>query len=58
MPTRISFATERTDPNSPSLPWVMVQGIWNHSPMSQYFPIRFHTSDAGRLTMISIGMDT
>src|SRR5262245_53588163 len=57
--TRISLATERTAPNSPSLPAVIVHvGIWSHSAMSQYLPIRFHTSAAGLLTMISSGMET
>src|SRR5262245_6180547 len=57
--TRISFATERTAPNSPSLPDVIVHvGIWSHSAMSQYLPIRFHTSAAGLLTMTSSGMET
>src|SRR5580765_5805975 len=32
--------------------------IWNHSPISQYLPTRFHTSAAGRLTVISIGIET
>src|SRR3990172_838377 len=56
-PTRTSFTTERTAPSSPSLPDVIVHGIWNHSPISQYLPIRFQTSAAGRLTSISISTD-
>src|SRR6516164_3218380 len=56
-PTSTSLATERTAPNSPSLPAVIVHGIWNHSPISQNLPTRFHTSAAGRFTMISIGIE-
>src|SRR5207302_1637371 len=53
------FPTERTAPNSLSLPEVIVQGcaIWNHSPMSQYLPTRFQASAAGRLTSISMTTD-
>jgi hypothetical protein len=34
----------------------MVQGICSHSPMSQNLPIRFQTSAAGRLTVISMAI--
>ena len=56
--TRTSAPTVRTAPNSPSLPDVIVHpaGICSHSATSQYFPMRFHTSAAGRLTVISIGI--
>ena len=52
-----SDATDRTAPNSPSLPAVIVHGMRSHSPMSQNLPTRFHTSAADRLTAISSGMD-
>src|SRR5215469_2412064 len=35
----------------------MVHGICSHSPISQYLPTRFHTSAAGRLTVISRGIE-
>jgi len=34
-----------------------VQGICSHSPISQYLPIRFQTSAAGRFTIISMGIE-
>ena len=51
----ISFATDRTEPTSPSFPDVILQpaGIWSHSPMSQDFPIRFQTSATGLLIVVS-----
>jgi len=39
-------------------PDVIVQATWNHSAMSQYLPIRFQTSAAGRSTVISSGIVT
>src|SRR5437867_2974206 len=57
LPTRTSPATERTAPNSPSLPVVMVHGICSHSPISQNLPMRFHVSAADRLTAISRGIE-
>src|SRR5260370_29719520 len=53
----ISFAPDRTAPNSPSLPEMIMHGIWNHSPMSQNLATRFQTSAAGRLTSISIATE-
>ena len=60
MPTRISRPTVRTAPIWPSAPEVIWHqlGISSHSPMSQNYPIRFHTSAAGLLTVISIGIET
>jgi hypothetical protein len=51
------LATERTAPNSPSLPDVIVPAPASGTTAVACFPTRFQTSAAGRLTSMVISID-